>query len=155
MTQATTPAIVLTEGTLKGDVFYGSFDATIKSKRYSIIVSNHIKETDKQYNFRVATKCKAGFISISDFKSTPENLISSWKKNALINVQVEVEYENGNKGWYNVFTTKGNRWYSIDLGFLKVISVGSMRQSFPEMCDMRLFELVGAKTWADKAFIFN
>jgi hypothetical protein len=52
----------------------------------------------------------------------------------------------------NVFTTKGGKWYSIDRGFLEVLTVGNMRTSFPDMCDMNLWEMVGAKTWADKAF---
>jgi hypothetical protein len=30
-----------------------------------------------------------------------------------------------------------------------------MRTSFPDMCDMKLWEMVGAKTWADKAFTNN
>ena len=57
--------------------------------------------------------------------------------------------------WFNVLTTKGGKWYSIDRGFLEVITVGAMRQSFPDMCDMSLWALVGTKTWADKAFIQN
>jgi hypothetical protein len=55
----------------------------------------------------------------------------------------------------NVYTTKGGKWHSIDLGFLKVITVGTMRESFPNMCDMKLWEMFGVKTWADKAFSNN
>jgi hypothetical protein len=33
--------------------------------------------------------------------------------------------------------------------------VGTMRESFPDMCDMNLWSFVGAKTWADKAFSQN
>jgi hypothetical protein len=75
-----------------------------------------------------------------------------WGKNNLANLQVEVEYENGSKLWMNVYTTKGGKWYSIDRGFLEVMTVGTMRSSYPDMCDMKLWEYVGAKTWADKAF---
>ena len=57
--------------------------------------------------------------------------------------------------WHNVYTTKGGKWYSIDRGFLEVMTVGTMRQSFPDMCDMKLWELVNTKTWADKAFVQN
>jgi hypothetical protein len=52
-------------------------------------------------------------------------------------------------------TTKGGKWYSIDRGFLEVITVGNMRTSFPDMCDMKLWELVNTKTWDDKAFVQN
>ena len=155
-TTTTIPAITLiSDSVLKGDVFYGSFNTTVKGKRVSVLVSNHLKDLNKQYKFRVAAKCQAGFINISDWEGTPSEVISSWKKNALVSIQVEVEYENGHKNWMNVYTTKSGKWYSIDRGFLETMTVGTMRQSFPDMCDMNLWELVGAKTWADKAFTQN
>ena len=155
-TTPTTSVIKLTENpVLAGDVFYGSFDTIVKGKSYSVMVSNHIKDLDKQYEFRIATKCQAGFITISDYKSKPHEVISSFKKNALINIQVKVVYESGREMWYNVYTTKSNKWYSIDKAFLDVLTVGDMRQSFPDMCDMNLWQFLGAKSWADKAFVQN
>ena len=147
----TIPAIKVTTGTMAGDVFYGSFDTTVKNKRISVMVSNHIKDVEKQYEFRVAAKCQAGFINISDWTTCPYEVVSSWSKNSLVNVQMKGESGH----WFNVLTTKGGKWYSIDRGFLEVITVGAMRQSFPDMCDMSLWALVGTKTWADKAFIQN
>lgn len=147
----TIPAIKVTTGTMAGDVFYGSFDTTVKNKRISVMVSNHIKDVEKQYEFRVAAKCQAGFINISDWTTFPYEVVSSWSKNSLVNVQMKGESGH----WFNVLTTKGGKWHSIDRGFLEVITVGSMRQSFPDMCDMSLWALVGTKTWADKAFIQN
>jgi len=38
---------------------------------------------------------------------------------------------------------------------LDVITVGTMRQSFPDMCDMNIWNQFGAKTWSDKAFSQN
>jgi hypothetical protein len=55
----------------------------------------------------------------------------------------------------NVYTVKGGKWYSIDKGFLDVLTVGTMRESFPDMCDMELWGRMGAKTWSDKAFVQN
>ena len=49
----------------------------------------------------------------------------------------------------------GEKLDGIDLGFLSVLTVGTMRQSFPEMCDMNLWNKMGAQTWADKAFTQN
>ena len=147
----TIPAIKVTTGTMAGDVFYGSFDTTVNNKRISVMVSNHIKDVEKQYEFRVAAKCQAGFINISDWTTFPYEVVSSWSKNSLVNVQMKGESGH----WFNVLTTKGGKWYSIDRGFLEVITVGAMRQSFPDMCDMSLWALVGTKTWADKAFIQN
>jgi hypothetical protein len=126
----------------------------VKGKPTSIMVSNHLKE-DKQYEFRVASKCQAGFINISDWKTTPKEAISGFTKNCLVNIQVKLTYENGRELWMNVYTTKGGKWYSIDKGFLDVLTVGDMRQSFPDMCDMELWGRMGAKTWADKAFVQN
>lgn len=149
MTQTTTlPAVkVNQDSVLTSDVFYGSFQTTVKGKRITVGVSNHLKDTNKEYEFRIAGKCKAGFINIHDTKDTVE-VIRGYGKNTLVNIQAKNEYGQ----WMNVFTTKGGKWYSIDLGFLKVITVGTMRESFPDMCDMSLWEMVGAKTWADKAF---
>lgn len=160
MTPTTTlvvPAVkVNTDSVMSGDVFYGSFKTMVKGKVTSVSVSNHIKDVDQKYNFRFVIKCRAGFPTISDCNdATPHNIIAGFTKNALLNVQVEVVHENGTKIWVNVFTTKGNKWHSIDLGFLKVLRVGDMRSYFPNMCDMNLWSLVGAKTWSDNAFVEN
>jgi hypothetical protein len=143
--------IKLTEGVMAGDVFYGSFDTQIKDKTISVMVSNHIKDINKEYEFRIAGKCQAGFISIHETKETAESVIRGYQKNALVNIQVKNEHGY----WMNVYTTKGGKWYSIDKGFLEVLTVGTMRESFPDMCDMKLWGKMGAKTWADKAFIQN
>ena len=147
--------IKVTEGTMAGDVFYGSFDTRIKDKTISVMVSNHIKDINKEYEFRIAGKCRAGFINIHDTKGTADSIIVGYEKNALVNIQVKCVYENGIELWHNVFTTKGNKWYSIDKAFLEVLTVGNMRSSFPDMCDMNLWGKMGAKTWADKAFTQN
>jgi hypothetical protein len=149
MTQTITlPAVkVNQDSVLSSDVFYGSFDTYVKGKRITVGVSNHLKDTNKEYEFRIAGKCKAGFINIHDSVGTVD-VIRGYGKNSLVNIQAKNEYGQ----WMNVYTTKGGKWYSIDLGFLKVITVGTMRESFPDMCDMNLWNLVEAKTWADKAF---
>ena len=147
----TIPAIKVTTGFMAGDVFYGSFDTTVKNKRVSVSVSNHIKDTTKEYEFRIAGKCQAGFINIHDNKGTASQIIRGYAKNSLVNIQMKNEFGH----WMNVYTTKGNKWYSIDRGFLEVLTVGTMRESFPDMCDMELWKLVGTKTWADKAFVQN
>ena len=154
-TTTTNPIIKLTEGVMAGDVFYGSYNTIIKGKPLSVTVSNHIKDLNKEYEFRIAGKCQAGFISIHDTKGTARQIIAGYKKNTLVNIQVKVTYENGRELWHNVFTTKGNKWHGIDKAFLEVLTVGDMRQSFPDMCDDNLWRSLGAKTWADKAFTQN
>ena len=148
---ATNTIINVTEGVMAGDVFYGSFKTRIKDKVINVSVSNHLKDLDKEYEFRIAGKCKAGFITMHDTKGTPAQIIRGYKKNTLINIQVK-----GESGyWLNVFTTKSGKWHSIDKGFMESMTVGTMRESFPEMCDMMIWERMGAKTWADKAFTQN
>lgn len=147
--------IKVSEGVMAGDVFYGSFDTTIDGKRLTVLVSNHIKDVNKEYEFRIAGKCQAGFISIHDTKGTPHSVIAGYKKDALVNIQVKCVYENGTELWLNVFTTKGGKWHGIDKGFLDVMTVGDMRSSHPKMCDMKIWDFFGAKTWADKAFTQN
>ncbi len=152
MTTTTTPSVIkVTTGTLAGDVFYGSFDTTVKNKRVSVMVSNHIKDVNKEYEFRIANKCQAGFINIHDSKGTASEIIRGYSKNSLVNIQMKNEFGH----WMNVYTTKGGKWYSIDKGFLDVLTVGTMRESFPDMCDMELWGRMGAKTWADKSFKQN
>jgi hypothetical protein len=153
MTTTNTPSVIKvnTDSVMSGDVFYGSFDTTVKNKRVSVMVSNHLKDVNKEYEFRIANKCQAGFINIHDSKGTPASVISGYTKNCLVNIQVKNEFGH----WMNVYTTKGGKWYSIDKGFLEVMTVGTMRQSFPDMCDMSIWNRFGAKTWADKAFTQN
>jgi len=119
------------------------------------MVSNHIKDVNKEYEFRIANKCQAGFINIHDSKGTASDMMGGWSKNSLVNIQVKHTWDDGKVIWFNVLTTKGGKWYSIDRGFLEVMTVGNMRTSFPDMCDMKLWELVNTKTWADKAFVQN
>ena len=151
MTTNTNTLIKVTTGTMSGDVFYGSFDTTVKNKRVSIMVSNHIKDENKEYEFRIAGKCQAGFINIYDTKGTAYDIMRGYSKNSLVNIQMKNEFGQ----WMNVYTTKGGKWYSIDKGFLEILTVGTMRQSFPDMCDMDIWSQFGAKTWADKAFTQN
>jgi hypothetical protein len=153
MTNTTTPSVIKvnTDSVMSGDVFYGSFDTTVKNKRVSVSVSNHLKDLNKEYEFRIANKCQAGFINIHDTKGTPSGMMGGWSKNSLVNIQVKTE----SGLWMNVYTTKGGKWYSIDKGFLEVMTVGNMRTSFPDMCDMSIWSRFGAKTWADKAFTQN
>jgi hypothetical protein len=147
----TNTIINVNTGTLAGDTFYGDFKTTIKGKRESVMVSNHIKDLNKEFEFRIANKCQAGFVNIHDTKGTAEGVIRGYQKNSLVNIQLKNEFGH----WVNVYTTKGGKWYSIDKGFMDVLTVGTMRESFPVMCDMDIWTKFGAKTWADKAFVQN
>jgi hypothetical protein len=81
-TTTTTPKSIIevTEGVMAGDVFYGLFDTRIDGKRITVMVSNFLKDTTNEYEFRVAGKCQAGFISIHDTKGTPHSIIKVTRK---------------------------------------------------------------------------
>jgi hypothetical protein len=150
-TTKTNTIITVNEGTMVGDVFYGSFSTIVKNKVHKVLVTNHLKDENQEYEFRITGKCRAGFISIHDTKGTPSSIIRGYQKNSLVNIQAKNEFGH----WMNVYTTKGGKWFSIDKGFLETLTVGTMRESFPDMCDMNIWTRMGAKTWADKAFTQN
>ena len=66
----TNTIIEVTTGTMAGDVFYGNFKTRVKNKVINVMVSNHLKDINKEYEFRIAGKCQAGFINIHDTKGT-------------------------------------------------------------------------------------
>ena len=142
--------IKVNDGNLGGDIFYGN----ININGNSVSVSNLLKDENEVYKFRMTAKARAGFQTISDFEGTVKELPMALSKHTTV-VEVARKYENGKEYWFHVLTTKGGKWYSIDKGFLEVMTVGDMRQSFPDMCDMEIWGRFGAKTWADKAFTQN
>ena len=143
--KSTTPAALR-----MGNVFFGVAILKCKNKTIEINVSNHLTP-GTNYEFRTAYKCKAGFINMADSHTTPENIITGWKKGSLIAIQVKNEHG----VWCNVFTTKGGKWHSIDKIFLEILTVANIHSSFPDMADYKLWESINAKTWADKAFVQN
>ena len=143
--KSTTPAALR-----MGNVFFGVAILKCKNKTIEINVSNHLTP-DTNYEFRTAYKCKAGFINMADSHTTPEDIITGWKKGSLIAIQVKNEHGT----WRNVFTTKAGKWHSIDKVFLEILTVANIHNSFPDMADYKLWESIKATSWADKAFVQN
>ena len=48
-TTKTNTIISVNEGTMSGDVFYGSFKTIVKNKVTTVQVSNHLKDINKEY----------------------------------------------------------------------------------------------------------
>ena len=143
--KSTTPAALR-----MGNVFFGVAILKCKNKTIEINVSNHLTP-GTNYEFRTAYKCKAGFINMADSYTTPENIITGWKKGSLIAIQVKNEHG----VWCNVFTTKAGKWHSIDKVFLEILTVANIHNSFPDRADYKLWESINATSWADKAFVQN
>lgn len=134
---------------LGGDVFYG--DITINGNK--INVSDLIKDNE-EHNYRMTTKCRAGFQVIRDYKGTVEGLIDCISKSTTV-VEMERKLDNGTSHWFHVLTTKGGKWYSIDKSILEKLTVGDMHQSFSKMVDWNLWKQLNTKTWASMAFMMN
>mgnify|MGYP000208966450 CR=1 FL=1 len=66
-----------------------SIEQKINNKMYKFHTNDYGFEWDVEYDYRVITKCVAGFMTISDGKSTLQNLVNRYQKNALQTIEVK------------------------------------------------------------------
>ena len=142
------PLIEISTGTLSGDVFYG----TIRINGERIGVSN-LTESGKTHRFRYTAKAKAGFPVIGDIECTVEALPYYLSKNTTV-VQME-RLIDGKSYWFNILTTKGGKWNSIDKNLLENLEVGDMHRSFPKMIDWNIWKFNNTKFHSCKSFVQN
>jgi uncharacterized protein (DUF433 family) len=142
------PLIILNENSLKSGVFYGS----ININGTHITVSN-LAELGKEYRFRYTGKARAGFPIIADTECTIENLPYYLSKNTTV-VQME-KMIGGKPYWFNILTTKGGKWTSIDKNLLESLEVGDMHGCFPKMIDWNIWKAMNTKFHSCKAFVNN
>jgi len=142
------PLINVNTGTMSGDVFYG----TIKINGDTIGVSNLTKLGEK-HRFRYTAKAKAGFPVIGDIECTPEQLPYYLSKNTTV-VQME-RLIDGKSYWFNVLTTKGGKWNSIDKNILENLEVGDMHRAFPKMIDWNIWKAMNTKFHSCKLIVLN
>lgn len=127
--------------------------------RNKINTTNFINGTGK---FRFITKCRAGFMTVVDsrdfeterYNKYPEALLSDWKKGSLQTVQFQPD---GSNHWLTVFARKGNTIVIIDEVILQALTVGTINQLYynTNLYSQAQYSAVGAKTWADKAYVQN
>lgn len=142
------PLITVHTGPMSGDVFYGS----IRINGQSVNVSN-LCEVGKKYRFRYTAKAKAGFPVIGDTECNIETLPYYLSKNTTV-VQVE-RLIDGKSYWFNILTTKGGKWNSIDKNLLESLQVGDMHGSFPKMIDWNIWKAMNTKFHSCMAFVQN
>ena len=142
------PLIEINEGSLGGDVFYGS----IRINGERIGVSN-LTELGKTHRFRYTAKAKAGFPVIGDVECTVEALPYYLSKNTTV-VQME-RLIDGKSYWFNVLTTKSGKWNSIDKNLLENLEVGDMHRAFPKMIDWNIWKFNNTKFHSCKSFVQN
>jgi hypothetical protein len=140
--------IKVNTGTLSGDVFYGS----IRINGENVGVSN-LTEVGKSYRFRATGKAKAGFPIIVDIECNVEALPYYLSKNTTV-VQME-RLIDGKSYWFNVLTTKGGKWNSIDKNILENLEVGDMHRAFPKMIDWNIWKAMNTKFHSCKSFVMN
>ena len=142
------PLIKVNTGTLSGDVFYGS----IRINGNNVNVSN-LTELGKEYRFRYTAKARAGFPVIADVECTIEGLAWYIGKNTTV-VQVE-RIIDGKSFWFNILTTKGGKWYSIEKNLLENLEVGDMHRAFPKMVDWNIWKAMNTKFHSCKSFVMT
>jgi hypothetical protein len=103
--------------------------------------------------FRYTAKAKAGFPIIGDIECTPEQLPYYLSKNTTV-VQME-RLIDGKSYWFNVLTTKGGKWNSIDKNILENLEVGDMHRAFPKMIDWNIWKAMNTKFHSCKSFVLN
>ena len=103
--------------------------------------------------FQAIVKVPAGFMSAYEIGSELPCL-NRWKKGALQSIQFKAE---GTNHWMTVFAKKGTKIILLDEKLAEKIEVGTINQLFynTNLMDQKKYQAVGAKTWADKAFLLN
>ena len=142
------PLIEVNTGTMSGDVFYG----TIRINGDRVNVSN-LTELGKTYRFRYTGKARAGFPIIVDIECNVEALPYYLSKNTTV-VQMERVID-GKSYWFNILTTKGGKWYSIEKNLLENLEVGDMHRAFPKMIDWNIWKFNNTKFHSCKSFVLN
>lgn len=111
--------------------------------------------------FRMVVKTKLGMTvcDARDFDNprimaNPECAISGYKRGALQTVQFKPE---GSNFWLTIFSRTGKKVKLIDESILANLTVGTINAMYDNtnLMDMSQYKLVGASSWASKAFTQN
>ena len=127
-----------------------SIEQNIGGKMHKFHTSNWgLDWNTTKYKYRTISKCRAGFLTISDGESTLERIVCNWKKNALHTVEVQLP---GSEHFLTVLALKANKFHLVDNCILENIKIGAIHSSFPKMADHGHWRAIGSKTWADNAY---
>ena len=110
--------------------------------------------------FRFITKCKAGWMTIVDakdyeneyFMTYPESIITGYNKSALQTVEF---CPDGGDYYLTLFARKGNKIVLMDELIMGNLTVGTINQLYrnTNLYNQEQYTAVGAKTWADRAYV--
>jgi len=123
---------------------------TIKKKVHKFVVdAHHGLDWNTTYNFRAITKCKAGFLVITEGTQTLKRIVTGWAKGALHTVEIQIAPDSP---FYRVLVMKGGKFHIINKEIIENLTVGDIHTSFPLMADHLHWNVIGSKTWADSAY---
>jgi len=134
-----------------------------------VVVDKGINRTDyiqsRKGQYRAIVKVKAGFMTVVDDLgiqanwgkqqwNKPIDVFRGFKRGALQSIQFRAE---GSDAWLTVFARTGNKVKVADDELLADMNVGDINQdwSSSNLYNHIQYQVVSAKTWADKAFVKN
>jgi hypothetical protein len=117
--------------------------------------------------YRAIVKVKAGFVTVVDDLGIQANwgkkqwnsavdVFRGFKKGALQTIQFKADNSRG-ADWITVFAKVGTKVKVIDDSLLAALEVGDINQNWSNtnLYNQNQYQAVGAKTWADKAFVMK
>ena len=117
--------------------------------------------------YRAIVKVKAGFVTVVDDLGIQANwgkkqwnsaidVFRNFKKGALQTIQFKADNSRG-ADWITVFARVGNKIKLIDDSLLAELKIGDINQDWSNtnLYNQNQYQAVGAKTWADKAFVMK
>jgi len=120
---------------------------------------------NRKGEYRAIVKVQAGFMTVVDDLGIQANwgkqqwnaaidVFRNFKRGALQSIQFKAE---GSDSWLTVFARTGNKIKLADETLLAAMTVGDINQDWfkTNLYNQYQYQAVGAKTWADKAFVKN
>tara|TARA_B100000989_G_C19470634_1_gene440521 strand:- start:667 stop:1146 length:480 start_codon:yes stop_codon:yes gene_type:complete len=138
------------EGLLSGEKVF-TVEQNVNGKMHKFHTSEYGFKWDVEYEYRVVTKCAAGFFTISDGKSTLQALVNRYQKNALHTIEIKSLHP-GSDHYLTALALKAGKFVTVANCIIENIEIGTIHGSFPKMADHGHWKNIGSKTWADKAY---
>lgn len=127
-----------------------SIEQNIGGKMHKFHTVNHgLDWNTTKYKYRAISKCRAGFMTISEGETTLQRAVCTWKKNALQTLQVQLPEHDV---WVHVLAIKANKFVLAENAILENITIGTIHAQFPKMADHGHWRTIGSKYWSDKAY---
>jgi hypothetical protein len=134
-----------------------------------VVIDKSLNRTDyinnQEGEYRAIVKVQAGWMTVVDDLGLQANwgkkqwnsardVFRNFKKGALQTIQFKAE---GSTHWLTVFSRTGNKVKLIDNALLASLEVGDINQNWSNsnLYNQYQYQAVGAKTWADKAYVKN